>query len=223
MSGPRNGSAERSRRLYDWWAERVSLYGVVSRLSRPLREAAVDALGLTGGETVLDVGCGPGTNFGLLCDAVGPDGRVVGIDHSRGMVARARERVRASGLENATVVRADATRLPVADGRVDAAVATLALTAMPDSGAVVRDVRRMLAPDGRFAVMDATLGREDHPLAARLLGPVYRRVADWNPEVDVLAALRSAFDDVEVVARHDAGTTVVALARPGGCVTPVDA
>jgi demethylmenaquinone methyltransferase/2-methoxy-6-polyprenyl-1,4-benzoquinol methylase len=110
-------------------------------------------------------------------------------------------------------VRADATHSPVADGRVDAAVATLALTAIPDAEAAAREVRRALAPDGRFAVMDATLGRDDHPIAARLLGPVYRRVADWNPEVDVLEALRAAFGDVEVVARHDAGTTVVALAR----------
>jgi demethylmenaquinone methyltransferase/2-methoxy-6-polyprenyl-1,4-benzoquinol methylase len=213
VPGPRTGSAERNRRLYDWWAEHASVYGVVSRLSRPLREEAVDALGLTGGETVLDVGCGPGTNFGLLRDAVGPGGRVVGLDHSRGMVVRARERARSSGWGNATVVRADATHSPVADGRVDAAVATLALTAIPDAEAAAREVRRALAPDGRFAVMDATLGRDDHPIAARLLGPVYRRVADWNPEVDVLEALRAAFGDVEVVARHDAGTTVVALAR----------
>jgi demethylmenaquinone methyltransferase/2-methoxy-6-polyprenyl-1,4-benzoquinol methylase len=213
VSDPRTGSARRSRRLYDWWAEHAPLYGVVARLSRPLREEAVDALGLTGGETVLDVGCGPGTNFGLLRDAVGPGGRVVGMDHSRGMVERARERARPTGWENTTVVRGDATRLPVADDRVDAAVATLALTAMPDAEAVARGIRRALVPGGRVAVMDATLGRDDHPLAAWLLGPVYRRVADWSPDVDVLAALRSTFDDVEVIARHDAGTTVVALAR----------
>lgn len=213
MRERRSGFVERGRRLYDWWAEHASLYAVVTRLSRPLREDAVDALDLAGGETVLDVGCGPGTNFGPLREAVGTGGRVVGLDLSRGMVRRARERVREAGWGNVTVVRADATDPPLADGRFDAAVATLALTAMSDAGAAARGVRRALAADGRFAVVDATLGEADHPLAARLLAPVYRRVANWNPGVDVLEALRSAFGEAGVLARHDAGTTVVALAR----------
>lgn len=178
---PVTGSTERSRRLYDWWAEHAPLYGVVARLSRPLREEAVDALGPTAARRSSTSAAVRGRTSGSCATRSAAGGQVVGLDHSRGMTDRARERARASGWGNVTAVRADATRLPVADGRADAAVATLALTAMPDAGTVVREVRRALTPDGRFAVMDATLGREDHPLAARLLGPVYRRVANWNP------------------------------------------
>ena len=58
-----------------------------------LRRKAVGRLGLHGGETVLEVGCGTGRNLPLLCEAVGADGRVVGVDASGGMLERARDLV----------------------------------------------------------------------------------------------------------------------------------
>lgn len=54
----------------------------------------VEALGLRAGQTVADIGCGPGTDLGLLADSVGRDGSVIGVDHEPRMLEEARRRRR---------------------------------------------------------------------------------------------------------------------------------
>jgi ubiquinone/menaquinone biosynthesis C-methylase UbiE len=68
------------------------------------RARVIDLLRLQPGETVLDVACGTGLNFALLDDAVGAEGRIVGIDLSPEMLAHARERVAAQGWPNVTLI-----------------------------------------------------------------------------------------------------------------------
>lgn len=128
--GERAAHLERSRRVWDLWSQ---FYGFNDRDTEPVRRRAVETLALTGGETVLDVGCGPGSNFELLRERVGPGGRVVGVDYSPKMVAKARARVENGSWDSVDVIRADATRPVVLPESVDAAVATLALSAMPDA------------------------------------------------------------------------------------------
>ena len=125
------------QRLYDWcshnsWALRL-LYAVafLGREST-FRRRGVEALELEPGEAVLELGCGPGNSLGRLREAVGPEGRVVGVDYSEGMVERAAGRVEAEGWQNVGAVRGDATRLGVRAGRFDAVYASMSLTAMPD-------------------------------------------------------------------------------------------
>ena len=72
-------------RVYDWVA---TAPGVESWRSR-----AVASLALDPGDTVVEMGCGTGANAPYLREAVGPEGRVVGIDLTRGMLRRAGERV----------------------------------------------------------------------------------------------------------------------------------
>jgi len=72
-------------RVYDWVA---TAPGVESWRTR-----AVGALDLDPGDTVVEMGCGTGANVPHLREAVGPEGRVVGVDLTRGMLRRARERV----------------------------------------------------------------------------------------------------------------------------------
>jgi demethylmenaquinone methyltransferase/2-methoxy-6-polyprenyl-1,4-benzoquinol methylase len=208
------------RSLYDWYGEHGGWYALVERAARSLRRETVAALDPAPGDTVLDVGCGPGSNFDLLRERVGPEGRVVGVDYSLGMVRRARERVEDAGWENVTVVGADAGRLPLTADGVDGAVATLALSAMPAAETVAREVARVCRPDARFAVLDADLSPATagplYPLVARL----YRRLANWQPDVDVVGAVERAFATTTEVARYDAGTAVVLLAD--GPATPVE-
>src|SRR3990172_4308941 len=68
-----------------------------ARTTRPARAAAVKRLAVQPGETVIDLGCGTGLSLRLLVDAVGPDGRVTGVDASPDMLARARHRVEGAG------------------------------------------------------------------------------------------------------------------------------
>jgi ubiquinone/menaquinone biosynthesis C-methylase UbiE len=202
-----SNDAARGRGVYDRWASFWPLYGVVDRLSRPVRERAVDALDASAGDRVLDLGCGPGGSLELLADAVGATGRVLGVDYSDGMVGRARSR--AASISEASVVRADARSLPVASGSVDAAFASLALSAMPEASRVLAEVRRVLDDDGVLAVVD---GRLADGLPARVLEPVYETLVNWQG-VDVLALLRETFPRVEVVTTYDAGLGFVATAR----------
>lgn len=67
------------------------------------RKQVIELLRLQRGDTVLDVGCGTGLNFPLLQDAVGAEGRIIGIDLSPDMLAQARERAAAQGWQNVTL------------------------------------------------------------------------------------------------------------------------
>lgn len=200
-----------NRRRWNFWSRH---WGLVERDSAGIRRETVDVAGIEPGDTVLDLGCGPGVNFELLREAVGADGSVVGVDLSDGMVSRARARVREHDWQNVTVVHADGTRLPVAPETVDAAVATTALVAMPDIRAAVTDVHDALRPGGRFAMYELRLV-PDGP--ARILNPLvgrfFRLFGNWNGDEPVLDVVESVFGAVTEHASYALGTNVVAVAE----------
>lgn len=199
----------RGQRLYDRWGERDWLYRLVDRLSRPLRREAVEALDPAPGDTVVDLGCGPGRSLALLTEAVGSSGRVLGIDYSRVMSRRAGERAAESPAVSA--LRADARRLPLPTDGVDGVFASLSLSAVPGVEAALSEVARVLRPGCRLVVVD---GRTPDGPLGRALDRLYARLVDWQA-VDLLALLRERFPSVEVVRRFDAGLGVVAVARNG--------
>lgn len=206
--------------LYDRWSRNTwalrGLYGFVFLgRGRTFRRRSVAALDLSPGDSVLELGCGPGNSFERLRSAVGPEGRVVGIDYSRGMVRRATERVAAAGWDNVHVVRADATQPGIAEGAFDAAYAAMSLSAMPDPVAAVGAAAASLRPGGRLAVLDA---RPFQRAPLSLLNPVTRlafeRLTDWRPAVDVPGAIRSAFGDATVDSYHLGSVYVATGVRP---------
>lgn len=205
---------QRSGRVWDRWARR---YGHSERDFAPLYDDAVDRLAVGPGDAVLEVGCGPGTNVERIRDAVAPGGRLVAVDYSPEMVARAASRARDLGWNEVDVVRADASSVAFAPGRFDAALASLSMSVLPDPDAAARRVRDALAPGGRFVVLD--LRRvPDGPL--RIVNPLlerfYRWFANWNADADVLDALRTTFADVEVEETYFGGAAYRAVARKQG-------
>jgi demethylmenaquinone methyltransferase/2-methoxy-6-polyprenyl-1,4-benzoquinol methylase len=202
---------ERSRRRWDFWSDH---WGLVEQDTVGVRRETVEQLGLARGDTVLDLGCGPGVNLATLREAVGPGGRVLAVDLSSKMLERARARVEDGGWENVTLVRGDAT-LPVAgDERLDGVVATTAVSATPDVRSTVRNVHAALRPGGRFALYEI---RPVPSGPARALNPLvrafYRLFGNWNEEEDVLDELRATFDRTEVVRTFAVGTNYVAVAE----------
>src|ERR1700691_6656374 len=90
--------------LLKTYRKKAKHYDITSRLypvpgypQRTQRLRAVQALGLRTGGTVIDLACGTGLNFPLLQQAVGPGGRIVGVDLTDAMLARAQDRIAANG------------------------------------------------------------------------------------------------------------------------------
>jgi len=211
-------SGRRGQRVYDWWSRHGDLLGrlydaVFLGRQAQLRARSVDALELSPGDAVLEIGCGDGRSLHRLRTRVGPRGRVLALDASAGMVRRARERVREAGWENVHVLRADAARPPLA-GPVDAVYAAMSVSAMPDPEAVARAARRLLRPGGRMAVLDARPFEGPWAPLNRAVVPVSRWATDWNPGADVPGAMAAAFGGVDL-GTHVWGTVFVAGARAG--------
>lgn len=142
-----------TRAFYGRWAR---LYDAVATAPGvgSWRARTVDALALSPGETVVEMGVGTGANLALLREVVGDEGRVIGVDLTRGMLARASARSEAAGWSNVHLVQGDATRPPVR-GEVDAVVATFLVGMLPDPAEAVREWLDLLAPGGRLALLNA--------------------------------------------------------------------
>jgi len=111
-----------------------------------------DGLDLAGGETIVSVGCGPGFEPAELADALGPAGRVLGIDASPAMLALARERC--ADREGVGLARGDATGLPLPTDAADALTAVQLLEYVPDPAVALAEFARVLRPGGRAVVLD---------------------------------------------------------------------
>jgi ubiquinone/menaquinone biosynthesis C-methylase UbiE len=129
------------------------LYPVPGYPQRDQRLRAVQALKLRPGDTVVDLACGTGLNFALLQRAVGPGGRIVGVDLTDAMLARAQDRVKAHGWSNVSLGQADAAGFDFPAGAA-AILSTYALTQVPECAEVIAHGAAALAPGGRWAVLD---------------------------------------------------------------------
>jgi len=114
------------------------------------RNAILEQLNLSKGESVLDVGSGPGFLAESVADAVGASGRVVGVDISEDLVARSKRRNNRTWLSFCT---GDATALDERDAAYDAVVCAQVAEYIPDVDAVLSEVRRVLKPCGRFVIV----------------------------------------------------------------------
>jgi demethylmenaquinone methyltransferase/2-methoxy-6-polyprenyl-1,4-benzoquinol methylase len=131
----------------------ANLYTLAGFREQAYRRRAVQALGLRRGDTVLELGCGTGLNFPLLQDAVGPSGRIIGVDVTDRMLSRARERTERRGWNNVLLIESDAGALAFGSN-LDGILSTFALTLMPDYERIIRTGARTLKPGGRFVVLD---------------------------------------------------------------------
>jgi arsenite methyltransferase len=158
---------------------------------------AIAALGA--GETVLDLGSGGGFDCFLAARAVGPSGRVIGVDMTPEMIGRARENARKVSATNVEFRLGEIEHLPVADGTVDAIMSNCVINLSPEKEAVFAEAHRVLRPGGRLAISDvvaiAPIPSELQTQAAALAGCI----AGAAPLEDVKAMLaRVGFVDIRV-------------------------
>jgi SAM-dependent methyltransferase len=194
------GAAESARANRRWWdaaapaylAEHGTDLGDVDFLWCPegLREADAQLLGAVAGRRVLEIGCGSAPCARWLRRA---GAAVVALDLSAGMLARAAELNRSTGLD-VPLVQAEAGALPLADGSVDLVCSAFGgLPFVADVGAVFAQVARLLRPGGRF------VASVNHPL---------RWPFPDSPDPEDLRVVSSYFDRSPYVETDDDGRTV---------------
>lgn len=116
------------------------------------RRMAFDALNLSEGDTVVDIGCGNGLLTEEIARAVGTAGRVIGVDPSKDM--RVPASARCAAFPTVQIEDGSADKLPIQDGNVDKAVAVQVLEYLPDIPAAIGEAFRTLRPGGRFVAVD---------------------------------------------------------------------
>ena len=142
MSGGLNFDAEMARRI-------VAVYETQDAMRR--RRAVRDALALLPGESVIDIGTGPGFLAREMADDVGPGGRVYGVDNSEPMLQLARERCAAQRWVR--FQSGSAERLPVADADFDVAVSVQVFEYVANVSDAIEEMFRALKPEGRAVVV----------------------------------------------------------------------
>ena len=129
---------------------RAKGYDASARRTMGLRRRVVGMLGLNAGETVLDVACGTGLSIPLLAEAVGPAGRVIGVEVSPEMIRQARERVASGGLAQVTLIEASMEEAALA-GPLDAVLFNYTHDVL-QSPKALRNVFSATRPGARIAI-----------------------------------------------------------------------
>ena len=123
----------------------------------------LDRVGIEPGETVLEVGPGPGAFTVAAARRVGPHGQLFAVDIQPQMIAKLERRLREASVSNVETRVASAYDLPVEDGTVDRAFLITVLPEIPDPVRALREIRRVLRPGGRLSVTEEFTD-PDYPL-----------------------------------------------------------
>jgi len=209
-------------RLITIYRKKAKHYNITSRLypmpgypQQAQRRRAVRALGLRAGDTVVDVACGTGQNFPLIEQAIGSEGRIVGVDLTDAMLAQAQQRVEDNGWSNVSLAQTDAAAFEFPT-EVDAILSTYALSHLPEPGAVIAHGAAALRPGGRWVVLDLKVPDHAPRWPARPFGSIDEWIAR-RPWETVRKAMQDELSDFSWT-EMCFGTAFLAV----GCANPAE-
>lgn len=162
------------------------------------------------GDTVIDLGSGAGNDCFVARHQTGPTGKVIGIDFTDAMIARARQNADKLGFNNVEFRYGDIEQMPLADALADVIVSNCVLNLVPDKAAVFAEMFRVLKPGGHFSISDIVL-RGDLPANLRQAAELYAGC--------VSGAIQQA-DYLRLIA--DAGFTGLVLQKEKSIFLPDD-
>jgi len=163
------------------------------------------------GETVVDLGSGFGFDCFLAASRVGEKGKVIGIDMTPEMVAKAGENARKNGYENVEFILGDIERLPIAQNIADVVISNCVINLSPDKEKVFKEIFRVLKPGGRLMISDIVLLKE-LPEAVKNSAELYVACVSGAVEREEYLELieEAGFTEVKVIQEQP---------FPVGCVT----
>jgi SAM-dependent methyltransferase len=167
------------------------------------------------GETVVDLGCGGGLDAFLAARRVGPSGRVIGVDMTPEMLARARANAATVNATNVEFRLGEIEHLPLADASADVIISNCVINLSPDKAAVFREAFRVLRGGGRLAIADV-VATAAIPEALRTDVAAYAGCVAGAAHVDELRRLLAdaGFVDVRIDVR-ESSRAMIAEWLPG--------
>lgn len=165
----------------------------------------VTIAGLKPGETVLDLGSGGGIDCFLAWRQVGPGGRVIGVDMTPDMLAKADANKEKLGATNVEFRRGQIEALPVESDSIDAVMSNCVINLSPDKSAVFRETFRVLKPGGRISISDIVTEGDFSPEMRARLDQWADCVTGAIGAEEYIGMMREAgFADIQVVDKVDA-------------------
>jgi arsenite methyltransferase len=165
---------------------------------------------LVEGQTVLDLGSGAGFDALIAARRVGPEGRVIGVDMTDAMLAKARVNAERAGAGNVEFRKGEIEALPVVDDSIDVALSNCVLNLVPDKDRAFAEIHRVLKPGGRLAVSDMAWEVEPPAEVRKDLEAIVGCIGGALVLDDYLARLaRAGFREVHVDRHPDAARKMI--------------
>ncbi len=147
------------------------LYRLIGLRMKTYRLLAIQKMSLQRGDHVIELGCGTGLNFPYLIERIGPEGRLIGVDLTPGMLQIAQERVQRSGWKNVELIQSDIAAYNFTEKSVNGILATGLFGYIAECDRVIKAASESLLPGGHMVILD---GKQPERLPSWLFKVVLR-------------------------------------------------